>query len=197
MARLGAWSGPTSPRPLIPPAPASPPVESRRIERELTQATVSLARPGIRQDHPDYFPLVVANYILGGGSASRLYTKVREERGLAYSVYSGLGPGRYGASYFVGLQGNQVAIFKGRPGGLLWIQPTVTQRTALTTSTVLPARVPDLRAGKEEPSLAAAQQYVGNLAQEASSLPAGTPGGPAATATTAPPPGPRASAPIP
>ena len=29
---------------------------------------------------------------------------VREERGLAYSVYSGLGPGRYGASYFVGLQ---------------------------------------------------------------------------------------------
>ena len=104
MARLGAWSGPTSPRPLIPPAPASPPVESRRIERELTQATVSLARPGIRQDHPDYFPLVVANYILGSGSASRLYTKVREERGLAYSVYSGLGPGRYGASYFVGLQ---------------------------------------------------------------------------------------------
>jgi zinc protease len=104
MARLGAWSGPTSPRPLIPPAPASPPVESRRIERELTQATVLLARPGIRQDHPDYLSLVVANYILGGGSASRLYTKVREERGLAYSVYSGLGPGRYGASYFVGLQ---------------------------------------------------------------------------------------------
>jgi zinc protease len=47
---------------------------------------------------------VVANYILGGGSASRLYTKVREERGLAYSVYSALGAGRYGWSYFVGLQ---------------------------------------------------------------------------------------------
>ncbi len=104
MARLGAWTGPAAPRPLIPPAPASPPVESRRIERDLTQATVSLARPGIRQDHPDYFPLVVANYILGGGSASRLYMKVREERGLAYSIYSALGPGRYGAAYFVGLQ---------------------------------------------------------------------------------------------
>jgi zinc protease len=85
-------------------APPAPPVVARRIERDLTQATVSLARPGIRQDHPDYFPLVVANYILGGGSASRLYTKVREERGLAYSVYSGLGPGRYGSSYYVGLQ---------------------------------------------------------------------------------------------
>ena len=104
LARFGAWPAPTTPRPAIPQAPTSPPVEARRIERNLTQATVSLARPGIRQDHPDYFPLVVANYIMGGGSASRLYTKVREERGLAYSVYSGLGPGRYGSSYFVGLQ---------------------------------------------------------------------------------------------
>lgn len=104
LARFGAWTAPAAARPAAPQAPSSPPVEARRIERNLTQATVSLARPGIRQDHPDYFPLVVANYILGGGSASRLYTKVREERGLAYSVYSGLGPGRYGSSYFVWLQ---------------------------------------------------------------------------------------------
>ena len=104
LARLGSWSSAAPPRPVIARAPASPPVESRVIHRDLTQATVSLARPGIRQDHPDYFPLVVANYVLGGGSASRLYTRVREERGLAYSVYSALGPGRYGASYFVGLQ---------------------------------------------------------------------------------------------
>jgi zinc protease len=103
-ARLGAWTAPTSPRPVIPPAPVSPPVESRQVHRDLTQATVSLARPGIKQDHPDYFALAVANYILGGGSASRLYMKVREERGLAYSVYSTLGQGRYGAAYFVGLQ---------------------------------------------------------------------------------------------
>ena len=104
LARLGSWSSAAPPRPVIPLASASPPVESRVIHRNLTQATVSLGRPGIRQDHPDYFPLVVANYVLGGGSASRLYTRVREERGLAYSVYSALGPGRYGASYFVGLQ---------------------------------------------------------------------------------------------
>ena len=105
-------------------------------------------------------------------------------------------------SYFVGLQGNQVAIFKGRPGGLLWIHPSLSQRTALTTCTVLPSRVPDLRAGKEEPDLGTAQQYVSNLAQEARSLPPGRPGcptPPATTppATTAPAPGPPASAPIP
>jgi len=104
VSRLGGWAAPGAPRLAIPPTPASPPVEAREVRRDLTQATVSLARPGIKQDHPDYFPLVVANYILGGGSASRLYMRVREERGLAYSVYSTLGLGRYGAAYFVGLQ---------------------------------------------------------------------------------------------
>ncbi|HEY3701750.1 MAG TPA: Stp1/IreP family PP2C-type Ser/Thr phosphatase [Acidimicrobiales bacterium] len=101
-------------------------------------------------------------------------------------------------SYFVGLQGNQVAIFKGRPGGLLWIQPSLTQRTALTTCSVLPSRVPALRAGQEEPNVAAAQQYVSNLTQEAKSLPGGVaPGCPPPPATTAPAPGPPASAPTP
>jgi zinc protease len=110
MARLGGWATPGPARPTIPMAPPSPPVETRRIERALTQATVSLARSGIRQDHPDYFPLVVANYVLGGGSASRLYTRVREERGLAYSVYSSVAPARYGPAYFVALQTRLAAV---------------------------------------------------------------------------------------
>jgi protein phosphatase len=101
-------------------------------------------------------------------------------------------------SYFVGLQGNQVAIFKGRPGGLLWIQPSLTQRTALTTCSVLPSRVPALRAGQEEPNVAAAQQYVSNLTQEAKSLPGGVaPGCPPPPATTPPASAPPASAPTP
>ena len=103
-ARLGSWVAPATLLPVIPPTPPAPPVEARVIHRDLTQATIYLARPGIKPDHPDYFALVVANYVLGGGSASRLYTKVREERGLAYSVWSALAPARYGASYLVGLQ---------------------------------------------------------------------------------------------
>jgi len=103
--RLAGWTPPKEALAVIPPAPASTPAATETITRaDLTQATVYLGRPGIRQDHPDYFPLVVANYVLGGGSASRLYTHVREERGLAYSVYSSLSPGRYGASYVVSLQ---------------------------------------------------------------------------------------------
>ena len=103
--RLGGWSAPSAPLAVVPEAPASAPAQTEAIARpDLTQATVYLGRPGIRQGHPDYFPLVVANYILGGGSASRLYTHVREERGLAYSVYSSLSPGRSGASFVVSLQ---------------------------------------------------------------------------------------------
>jgi zinc protease len=90
--------------PAVPKAPLVASVEERKIVRDLTQTTVLLGRPAIRQDDPDYFPLTVATYILGGGSASRLYTHVREERGLAYSVYSALTPARYGASYLVSLQ---------------------------------------------------------------------------------------------
>jgi zinc protease len=104
LRRLGGWSAPTQALAVISRAPASTPAMTRTITRALTQATMYLGRPGIGHHDPDYFPLVVANYILGGGSASRLYTRVREERGLAYSVYSSLGPGRYGASYVVSLQ---------------------------------------------------------------------------------------------
>ncbi|MBI2529420.1 MAG: insulinase family protein [Candidatus Rokubacteria bacterium] len=103
--RLTGWAPPAAPPAAIPSAIAAlPPAVARTLTRDLTQATVYLGRPAIRQDHPDYFPLAVANYILGGGSASRLYTRVREDRGLAYSIYSSLSPARYGASFVVGLQ---------------------------------------------------------------------------------------------
>ena len=104
MQRLSGWSAPLSSLPPVPkPAPTAR-AEARTIKRDLSQTTVLLGRPAIRQDDPDYFPLAVATYVLGGGSASRLYTRVREERGLAYSVYSTVQPGRYGSSYLVSLQ---------------------------------------------------------------------------------------------
>ena len=63
-----------------------------------------LGRQAIRQTDPDYFPLVVASYVLGGGSASRLYTRVREEGGLAYSVYSYVSPSKFGSAFLVSAQ---------------------------------------------------------------------------------------------
>jgi zinc protease len=104
LARFGSWTAPATPPARVAPAPTTPTAVSRTIARDLTQATVLLGHAAIRQDHPDYFPLLVASYVLGGGSASRLYTRVREERGLAYSVGSVVSPGRYGSAIVVSLQ---------------------------------------------------------------------------------------------
>jgi len=104
MQRLSGWIRPSTAEPAIPRPGAPVTAETRTITRDLSQTTVLLGRPSIRQDDPDYFPLSVATYVLGGGSASRLYTRVREERGLAYSVYAAVQPGRYGSSCVVSLQ---------------------------------------------------------------------------------------------
>ncbi len=102
--RLSGWPVPVTPVGKIAEPAATARAQTRTITRDLTQTTVLLARPTIRQTDPDYFPLAVATYILGGGSASRLYTHVREEKGLAYSVYATAFPARYGASHLVSLQ---------------------------------------------------------------------------------------------
>jgi zinc protease len=104
LARLSGWRAPATPLPAVPRPAAAGPAEERRIVRDLAQTTVLLGRPCIRQDDPDYFALAVATYVLGGGSASRLYTRVREDKGLAYSIYGTLLPARHGASCLVSLQ---------------------------------------------------------------------------------------------
>jgi predicted Zn-dependent peptidase len=46
--------------------------------------------PALRRDHPDAWALGVLNAVLGDGMSSRLFLSVREERGLAYDISSGL-----------------------------------------------------------------------------------------------------------
>jgi len=104
LARFGGWKPPAEPPASVPPAAAGGPPQSETIEKDLTQATILLGRQAIRQTDPDYFPLAVASYVLGGGSASRLYSRVREEGGLAYAVYAYVSPGKYGASFIVSAQ---------------------------------------------------------------------------------------------
>ena len=103
-ARFGSWARPSDAPPSItPPTTAMTPREEK-VKRELTQSTLMFGRRAVRQTDPDYFPLSVASYVLGGGSTSRLYTKVREESGLAYAVYSWVSPARYGAAFAVSAQ---------------------------------------------------------------------------------------------
>jgi len=77
------------------PAPLSPVPErlAARVshqDADVQQVYVALAAHGVPDVHPDRYPLVVLNSILGGGMSSRLFQSVREEAGLAYSVFSAL-----------------------------------------------------------------------------------------------------------
>jgi zinc protease len=59
----------------------------------------------MRRLDPDYFPLWVGNYILGGGGFNSRFTReVREQRGLTYSVYSAFAPYRQAGPFTIGLQ---------------------------------------------------------------------------------------------
>jgi len=70
------------------------------------------------------------------------------------------------SSYYVTTNGNQIVIYQGRPGGILWFKPKLVEVTSTTTSQVLPIRLPSLASDVTEPSLGTAQEYVKNLAQE-------------------------------
>lgn len=62
------------------------------VDKDITQANISMNQPFVKRPHPDYYPAAVASFILGGGSfTSRLMNRVRSDEGLAYSIYSSVG----------------------------------------------------------------------------------------------------------
>jgi zinc protease len=79
----------TAPQPLPEWTPTSKP-RLVTIERAVPQSAILIAMPGIPRDDPDWYPYLVMSNILGGGQQSRLFTEVREKRGLAYSVSAGI-----------------------------------------------------------------------------------------------------------
>jgi zinc protease len=92
-------------------APALPAVSldgagrTLRIAHPASQSHILIGAPAIARDDPDFFPLLVGNYILGGGGfVSRLTSEVREKRGLAYSVYSYFSPAAQAGPFQIGLQ---------------------------------------------------------------------------------------------
>ncbi len=79
-----------------PAAPVLPPVYHQTLvcrHKDIEQMHFDLAFDGIPYEHEDKYVLGVVNSILGGNGNSRLFQEVREEKGLAYTVYS------YGSSF--------------------------------------------------------------------------------------------------
>lgn len=94
------------------------------------------------------------------------------------------------ASYFVGLEGQQVVIYRGRADQVLWFKPTITERTNILTSDVPAGSLPELQKGKTQGSIEDARKYIDNLiaqhanAKAAAEAPAASPD--ATTTTTTP-----------
>jgi zinc protease len=75
------------------------------IPFDSQQAHIAMGMTAVTRSNPDYFPLLVGNYVLGGGGfVSRLMSEVREKRGLAYSVSSYFAPGKDAGIFQAGLQ---------------------------------------------------------------------------------------------
>ncbi len=63
------------------------------VEKNIPQSSIVFADKGLKRNHPDFYAAYLMNHVLGGGGfTSRLYDTIRDKRGLAYSVYSGLHP---------------------------------------------------------------------------------------------------------
>ncbi|HPO04664.1 MAG TPA: pitrilysin family protein [Bacillota bacterium] len=56
--------------------------------KDVEQSHICMGVKGIAQEDPLYFPMALLNNIIGGSMSSRLFQNIREQKGLAYSVYS-------------------------------------------------------------------------------------------------------------
>ena len=98
------------PKKTIPeiPIPEALPLKERTIKlinKDLTQAHIALGHVGIKRQNPDYYAVLVMNYILGsGGFSSRLMTEIRDNQGLVYSIYSRFGSATHPGSFSVRFQ---------------------------------------------------------------------------------------------
>ena len=75
------------------------------IETNSDQTHLRIGSIGISRTDKDYFPMIVGNHILGGGSlVSLLFEEIRNKRGLSYSVYSYFIPTEIKGPFVLGLQ---------------------------------------------------------------------------------------------
>ena len=74
------------------------PMPPKRTTRTVTivdrpgsaQSNIVISNLGVSREHPDYFPLIVMNQVLGAGASSRVFMNLREEKGYTYGAYTRL-----------------------------------------------------------------------------------------------------------
>ncbi len=105
LSRLpAAQAGQCAALPAVPEVPPLAAPSEIDVPFAAAQAQVLLGQPGAKRKDPDFFPLLVGNYVLGGGGlVSRLSAEVREKRGLTYGVGSGFSPGMHAGAFGISL----------------------------------------------------------------------------------------------
>ncbi len=89
---FGDWQKGDVPATTIPAAPAQADSRIFLIDRPgSVQTVLQLGTLGIERTNPDYFSLLLADKILGGGPAARLFLNLREDKGYTYGAYSNFG----------------------------------------------------------------------------------------------------------
>jgi zinc protease len=93
---LASWKK-TELKEVLPPNPK--PAAAKRVvlvaRPNSVQTSVTIGNISIDRRDPDFIPLTVANHILGGGAAARLFLNLREEKGYTYGVYSNFSALKY------------------------------------------------------------------------------------------------------
>ncbi len=99
---FGDWKRGEVPKLTLPSVPKIDGYKIRIVNKpDLTQTEIRLGHMGIARDDPDYFALMLLNHIFGRGPASRLYTKVRSEKGLTYGANSGFAARKLRGPFYV------------------------------------------------------------------------------------------------
>ena len=97
--RKGTLQGTSPPKVLAGTAKIIP------VHKKLTQANIVMGHESVTRSNPNYYSLRVLNHILGGGGlSSRLADTIRNERGLAYSIYSHFSSGELTGRFQISMQ---------------------------------------------------------------------------------------------
>src|SRR5207249_6928313 len=81
---FGDWEGGEQPALQLKPSKQ----KTAHLPKETTQTQIGIAYPSVPIGHADYYSAMGAVNILSGGSSARLFTEVREKRGLCYAVWA-------------------------------------------------------------------------------------------------------------
>ncbi len=93
---FGDWQKGDVPPTTIPPAPSQSDSRIYLIDRPgSVQTVLQLGTLGIERTSPDFFAVLLADRVLGGGPSGRLFLNLREDKGYTYGAYSNFGGSKF------------------------------------------------------------------------------------------------------